>query len=68
MKWSTAKAHTQGVVSFIQDEPELWQRCGIVAVAAFAGLISGYKRKFCSITHHNHIDGIFFIYHVDITS
>lgn len=44
-KWNTAKAHTQGVVDFLQNEPELWQRCGIVAVAAFTGFLSGYRRK-----------------------
>ena len=53
MKWSTAKAHTQGVVDYLQNEPELWQRCGIVAVAAFAGFISGYKREFVSYLWSN---------------
>ncbi|KAF6037015.1 hypothetical protein EB796_004676 [Bugula neritina] len=43
-KYYTAKAHTNGVLDFFRDEPSLWQRCGIVAVAGLTGFISGYRR------------------------
>ena len=44
-KYNTAKAHSLGVVEFIQSEPVLWQRCGIVAAAALTGVIAGYRRE-----------------------
>ncbi|XP_067950122.1 uncharacterized protein [Watersipora subatra] len=43
-KYDTAKAHTLSVVDYFQSEPELWQRCGIVATAGLVGLISAYRR------------------------
>lgn len=39
-----------GVVEFLQNEPELWQRGAIVGVAALTGFISGYRSKLTVLT------------------
>lgn len=51
-KWSVAKAHTQSFVSSVEADPTVAIRPGVIALAAFGGLLSAYRKSFIKKTFY----------------
>ncbi|CAH1776029.1 unnamed protein product, partial [Owenia fusiformis] len=41
--YETGKAHTQGTIYYIQNDPGILPRAGVITVAGLGGIVAGYK-------------------------
>ncbi|KAK6177868.1 hypothetical protein SNE40_012744 [Patella caerulea] len=42
-KYETGKAHTTELITYIQDDPAILPRAGVITVAGLGGIVAGYK-------------------------
>lgn len=45
-KWEVSKAHTMSLIDYIQNDPNVLPRLGVITVAGLGGVVAGYKRGF----------------------
>lgn len=43
-KWEVSKAHTLNLIDYIQNDPSILPRLGIITVAGLGGVVAGYRR------------------------
>ncbi|XP_014777968.1 MICOS complex subunit MIC27 [Octopus bimaculoides] len=42
-KWEVSKAHTLGLIDYIQNDPNVLARAGVITVAGLGGIVAGYR-------------------------